>query len=76
MHSAFPIGATTFHTETFETPAGRFSGTHCVVAVPAGEMHFYFSGSHAGPPIRIEGPGVSRQQIERSDIQPLTDGSG
>lgn len=66
---AFPIGPTAFHIESFQTPAGRFTGTHCVVSLPDGDQHFYFSDQHPGPPIRIEGPGVSRQQVERSDIR-------
>ena len=67
-HSAFPIGPTKFHSEAFETPAGRFTGTHCVVLAADGDQHFYFSDQHPGPPIRIEGPGALRQQIERSDV--------
>ena len=67
-HSAFPIGPTSFATEEFETPAGRFTGTHCMVATPDGDRHFYFSNRHPGPPMRIEGPGLLRQQVERSDL--------
>lgn len=67
-HSAFPVGSTVFRIEAFETPAGRFTGTHCVVSISGGDQHFYFSDGHPGPPMRIEGPGVLRQQIERSDI--------
>ena len=67
-HSAFPIGPTTFIEEEFETPAGQFHGTHCIVNAPKGDQHFYFSDEHPGPPIRIEGPGVARQQVERSDM--------
>ncbi len=70
QHSAFPVGPSSFSEEDFETPAGRFHGTHVTVAVPDGERHFYFSDDHPGPPIRIEAPGLLRQQVERTDLGP------
>lgn len=68
LHSAFPVGPTRFLEEDFETPAGRFHGTHCVVTTLDRKQHFYFSSDHPSPPIKIEGPGFVRQQIERSDL--------
>jgi hypothetical protein len=65
-HSAFPVG-TKLTRETFDTPLGPMAGTHAVVVAPDGDRHFYFADAFPGPPMIIEGPGMVRRQVDRSD---------